>query len=246
MKKRFWILIGLALYGVSLSLYLWCCDADQSSNPPRSSSFHSDDTFLQHPGTFEWLSDSAEGYSQYSPWANNKERPGVAFNVSLAKLAPDQWTFNQDEKEFQLKLYKSSRLVLQCDVQVAGTYSLKTETYKWAWANETIHEALRKASEAPKEYGLKNGAVEYKSWKELSDQTKSETLKMGRANASKKMIINSLTTPEYPSDLGSALNDAHMVNFLAKGSGVYSAKDSERVIYLVVTRFEEVKPENSK
>ena len=62
----------------------------------------------------------------------------------------NRWWFDQTTEELQL-FDDADNLVIEADVIGIGTYSPKSNTWKWAWANKSVLPELRKKAEPLKE-----------------------------------------------------------------------------------------------
>lgn len=62
----------------------------------------------------------------------------------------NRWWFDQTTEKLQL-FDEADNLVIEADVVKIGTYSPKSNTWKWAWANESVLPGLRKKAEPLKE-----------------------------------------------------------------------------------------------
>ena len=60
------------------------------------------------------------------------------------------WGFDQASEKLQF-FDEQKRMVVEADVIDAGSYSPKSNSWKWAWANESVLPALRKKAERLKE-----------------------------------------------------------------------------------------------
>ena len=61
-----------------------------------------------------------------------------------------RWWFDQTTEELQL-FDDADNVVIEADVIEIGTYSPKSNTWKWAWANKSLLPGLRKKAEPLKE-----------------------------------------------------------------------------------------------
>ena len=65
-------------------------------------------------------------------------------------LTPIRWWFDQTTEKLQL-FDEADNLVIEADVMQIGSYSPKSNTWKWAWGNKSVLPGLRKKAEPLKE-----------------------------------------------------------------------------------------------
>jgi hypothetical protein len=65
--------------------------------------------------------------------------------------------FDWDQQTGRIAFSSNGKVAVLAEIQFAGTFSKKSETWFWAWANSSIEERLRRESAAVAKFGRKEG-----------------------------------------------------------------------------------------
>lgn len=163
--------------------------------------------------------------------------PGRTFNREFDLQRASNWTFDQSLSTGQLVFQKDGTPSVSFDVQIAGTYDIQAQTWKWAWANDSISHHLKRGAELTKEFGIRNGGIEFESEEELKRWEE----KVRRDGGIPFIEFHGLTTPDGEADeLGCLINTA-FVAYLIKSKGFFVAREKDNLIFMVITDYLELK-----
>ncbi len=101
--------------------------------------------FSQEKSSYDkFLSEVARGFGADAERLNQRYKLGDY----------DQWTADQETGE--LVFYQKGLRRVVASFQIAGSYSTRSNTWKWSWANDTVDAARKREMNKIKDFGKKN------------------------------------------------------------------------------------------
>lgn len=168
---------------------------------------------------------------------NHELAPGHEFNRKYALDKLTKWKVDQDRNRGQLVFSFEDDPVLECDVQIAGTYELKSQEWRWSWANDSINDRLIEGASKTRKWGLQHGGIAFGSHEELFDRIMEISREKGELVTPGFSL---LTTPDIKCDEMGALSNAAFVSYLTRAKGLFVGEDGGRQVYLVITDYREL------
>lgn len=107
---------------------------------------------------FDGQTKNDNAYQKFLDKATDYFEPSATRVNEEYQLGSYRWDLDQAKGKLIFSENGTPRVI--ASVQIVGSYSIASHTWKWSWANETVLEEMKKGAEKVKRYGEQHGFKE--------------------------------------------------------------------------------------